>query len=109
MDREIGRLRAHLQETGQAENTIVVYLTDNGGSRCNYGRNTPLEGSKYTLYEGGIRTPMLVSWPGVTQPGSVSAALVSSLDLAPTLDRKSTRLNSSHVATSYAGFCLKKK
>src|SRR5690625_5083894 len=36
MDREIGRLRAHLQETGQAENTIVVYLTDNGGSRCNY-------------------------------------------------------------------------
>ena len=84
MDREIGRLRAHLQETGQAENTIVVYLTDNGGSRCNYGRNTPLEGSKYTLYEGGIRTPMLVSWPGVTQPGSVSAALVSSLDLAPT-------------------------
>src|SRR5699024_10392554 len=57
---------------------------DNGGSRCNYGRNTPLEGSKYTLYEGGGRTPMLISWPGVTQPGSTSQALVSSLDLAPT-------------------------
>lgn len=84
MDREIGRLRTHLEETGQAENTIVVYLTDNGGSRCNYGRNTPLEGSKYTLYEGGIRTPMLISWPGVTEPGSVSDALVSSLDLGPT-------------------------
>ena len=84
MDREIGRLRAHLEETGQAENTIFVYLTDNGGSRCNYGRNTPLEGSKYTLYEGGIRTPLMISWPGVTEPGSVSTSLVSSLDLGPT-------------------------
>ncbi|GAA1491263.1 sulfatase [Brachybacterium sacelli] len=84
MDREIGRLRAHLEESGLTENTIVVYMTDNGGSRCNYGRNTPLEGSKYTLYEGGIRTPMLISWPGVTEPSTVSEALVSSLDLAPT-------------------------
>lgn len=84
MDREIGRLRSHLEETGQAENTIVVYLTDNGGSRCNYGRNTPLEGSKYTLYEGGVRTPLMISWPGVTEPGSVSRALVSALDLTPT-------------------------
>lgn len=85
MDREIGRLRAHLEASGLAENTIVVYLTDNGGSHCNYGRNTPLEGSKYTLFEGGIRTPLLISWPGVTEPGSVSTALVSSLDLTPTL------------------------
>jgi arylsulfatase A-like enzyme len=81
MDREIGRLRAHLERQGLAENTIVVYMTDNGGSRCNYGRNTPLEGSKYTLYDGGVRTPMLISWPGVIAPGSVSKALVSSLDL----------------------------
>ena len=84
MDREIGRLRAHLERQGLAENTIVVYMTDNGGSRCNYGRNTPLEGSKYTLYDGGVRTPMLISWPGVIAPGSVSKALVSSLDLTPT-------------------------
>lgn len=84
MDREIGRLRGHLESAGLAENTIVVYLTDNGGSRCNYGRNDPLEGSKYTLYEGGVRTPLLLSWPGVTAPGSVSKALVSALDLMPT-------------------------
>ena len=84
MDREIGRLRDHLAQRGLAENTIVVYMTDNGGSRCNYGRNTPLEGSKYTLYDGGIRTPMLISWPGVIDPGSRSKALVSSLDLTPT-------------------------
>jgi arylsulfatase B len=84
MDREIGRLMAHLEETGQRENTLVVYMTDNGGSHCNYGRNTPLEGSKYTLYEGGVRTPLIISWPGATEPGSVSKALVSSLDLMPT-------------------------
>lgn len=85
MDREIGRLREHLQRTGLAQNTVVIYLTDNGGSRCNFGRNTPLAGSKYTLFEGGIRTPLLISWPGVTTPGSQSSALVSALDLAPTL------------------------
>lgn len=84
MDREIGRLMAHLEETGLRENTLVVYMTDNGGSHCNYGRNTPLEGSKYTLYEGGVRTPLIISWPGATEPGSVSKALVSSLDLMPT-------------------------
>lgn len=84
MDREIGRLRAHLEQRGLAENTVVVYMTDNGGSRCNYGRSTPLEGSKYTLFDGGVRTPLLISWPGVTSPGSISKALVSSLDLVPT-------------------------
>lgn len=84
MDREIGRLRAHLARTGLAENTILVYLTDNGGSRCNYGSNAPLTGSKYSLLEGGVRTPLLITWPGVTEPGSVSSALVSSLDLVPT-------------------------
>ncbi|AXK47330.1 arylsulfatase [Brachybacterium saurashtrense] len=84
MDREIGRLRAHLEERGLAENTLLVYMTDNGGSHCNHGRNTPLQGSKYTLFEGGIRTPMLLSWPGVIEPGTVSSALVSALDLTPT-------------------------
>lgn len=84
MDREIGRLRAHLEHSGLAKNTIVVYMTDNGGSRCNFGLNFPLEGSKYTLLEGGIRTPLLISWPGITAPGSVSTALASSLDLVPT-------------------------
>ncbi|WP_114853420.1 sulfatase [Brachybacterium sp. YJGR34] len=84
MDREIGRLRAHLEASGLAEDTIIVYMTDNGGSHCNYGSNAPLLGSKYTLFEGGVRTPMILSWPGVTTPGSTSQALVSSLDLAPT-------------------------
>lgn len=84
MDREIGRLLDHLEQTGQRENTMVIYLTDNGGSTCNYGCNTPLTGTKYTLFEGGVRTPMMISWPGVVPQGARSDALVSSLDLLPT-------------------------
>lgn len=86
MDREIGRLLGRLDELGIADDTIVVYLTDNGGSPCNYGDNTPLHGSKYTLWEGGIRVPYLVRWPGGGWSGGrIVDAPVSSLDLLPTL------------------------
>ncbi|MDO5729512.1 MAG: sulfatase-like hydrolase/transferase [Actinomycetaceae bacterium] len=84
MDREIGRLTQHLEAFGQRDNTMIVYLTDNGGSTCNYGDNAPLRGTKYSLYEGGIRVPFIISWPGVITPGGRSDALVSSLDLLPT-------------------------
>src|SRR5699024_169921 len=81
MDREIGRMLDHLEATGRLERTLVVYLTDNGGSACNYGDNTPLHGTKYSLFEGGVRVPLMLSWPGVIEPGTRSDALVSSLDL----------------------------
>lgn len=84
MDKEIGRTLDFLAETGQDRNTLVVYLTDNGGSKCNYGENWPLTGGKYSLYEGGVRVPMIVSWPGRIPAGSRSDALVSALDLLPT-------------------------
>lgn len=85
MDQEIGRLLDHLDRTGQAENTIVVYTSDNGGSTCNYGDNTPLQGTKYTLYEGGIRVPMVVRWPqGKVPAGEKRRGMVSTLDLMPT-------------------------
>ena len=84
MDREIGRMLDHLEGTGRRENTLVVYLTDNGGSACNYGNNAPLHGTKYSLFEGGVRVPLMVSWPGMVRPGSRSDALVSSMDLLPT-------------------------
>jgi arylsulfatase A-like enzyme len=86
MDAAIGRLLDQLQSSGLAENTIIVYLTDNGGSTCNYGDNGPLAGTKYTLWEGGIRVPFIVRWPAGGWSGGVDrAGVVSSLDLFPTL------------------------
>ena len=86
MDAEIGRLEERLDRLGLADDTIVIYLTDNGGSPCNYGDNTPLRGSKYTLWEGGIRVPFLARWAaGGWTGGRTVDQPVSSLDLLPTL------------------------
>lgn len=84
MDRAIGRLLDRLDASGIADDTIVVYLTDNGGSQCNYGDNGALRGTKYTLWEGGIRVPFLVRWPGVAAARTVVSEPVSALDLTAT-------------------------
>ena len=80
MDAEIGRLLDVADE-----NTIVVYITDNGGSTCNFGDNAPLRGTKYTLWDGGIRIPMIWRWPAQLPAGRSTDALISSMDLVPTL------------------------
>jgi arylsulfatase A-like enzyme len=86
MDAQIDQLLDTLEAEGLADNTVIVYTTDNGGSTCNYGDNTPLAGTKYTLWEGGIRVPLLVRWPaGGISGGRHTGALVSTLDLYPTL------------------------
>lgn len=86
MDRQIGLLLEQLSARGIADDTLVFYLTDNGGSTCNYGDNSPLSGTKYTLFEGGIRVPFLVRWPaGGFSDGRQDASLVSSLDIAATV------------------------
>lgn len=86
MDQEIGALLDQLEASGVGQDTIVVYLTDNGGSTCNFASNAPLRGTKYTLWEGGIRVPMIVRWPGgEVTGGSNCDAVVSSMDLYPTL------------------------
>lgn len=85
MDAEIGRLLDQLDANGEADHTLIIYTTDNGGSTCNFGDNTPLRGTKYTLWEGGIRVPLLCRWPGRVSPGSISGALTSSMDIYPTM------------------------
>src|SRR5699024_6364631 len=76
MDQETGRLLDHLEATGRRESTLVVYLTDNGGSTCNYGDNAPLDGTKYSLFEGGVQVPMILSRPGTVPGGGRGGAPV---------------------------------
>ncbi|MFP3896531.1 MAG: sulfatase [Anaerolineales bacterium] len=88
MDENIGRLFAALEETGQAENTIVIFTSDNGGLATAEGSptcNAPLAEGKGWMYEGGTREPLLVKWPGVTEPGTVCNFSVSSPDFYPTM------------------------
>lgn len=84
MDKKIGEILDKIDELGQRDDTLIIYMTDNGGSPCNYGDNSPLTGTKYTLYEGGIRIPFIASWKGVIKPNSRSLNLSSSLDLLST-------------------------
>ncbi len=84
MDKSLGDLLAALERLGVAHNTIILFMSDNGApSQC--PRNLPLRGHKLTPYEGGIREPMLVKWPGVTQPGSVCRDPVVIEDFFPTI------------------------
>lgn len=83
LDHHVGQLLAALERTGKADSTVVVFTSDNGG-HPNYAGNAPLRGSKWNLYEGGIRVPLLVRWPGVVKSGVVSDAPAWSPDLFPT-------------------------
>jgi len=85
LDNEVGKIIATLKSQGLAESTLVVYLSDNGGSTSIYADNGPLRGSKYTLYEGGIRVPMIMHWPQKYPQGKVLNNMVSTMDLYPTI------------------------
>lgn len=84
MDKQVGRILAALKALELDDNTIVVFLSDNGGKSPETDMK-PLRGSKGMLYEGGIRIPMIVRWPGVVPKGSKSSEPVLTLDLYPTL------------------------
>jgi arylsulfatase A-like enzyme len=84
MDEAVGRVMQTLRETGVYDNTLVFYFSDNGGAVKNRSNNTPLRDYKHSCYEGGIRVPFCVSWPGRLEPG-VSHEPVISLDIAPTI------------------------
>jgi arylsulfatase A-like enzyme len=83
MDDAIGNVVAKLKREGVWENTLLFFLSDNGGPLAQMANNTPLRGGKHQDYEGGIRVPFLVCWPGRLKPGE-SQAVVSALDILPT-------------------------
>jgi arylsulfatase A-like enzyme len=86
LDDSVSRLLKTLEETGQRDNTIIVFLSDNGGTINTYVNNTPLSGYKYMFGEGGIRIPIIVSWPkGRVGQGVTRQDLVSSMDIFPTV------------------------
>lgn len=83
MDKSLGDIRANLKRHGIEDNTIIVFMSDNGAPK-NVPRNLPLRGHKITPYEGGTRVPMIVQWPGVTKPGTTSDGYLIIEDLFPT-------------------------
>ena len=82
MDTEIGRFLVSLDELGLTDNTLVIFKSDNGGY---HGDNSPLRGYKGMLYEGGIRIPWIVRWPGVVAAGTECSTPVISTDCFPTI------------------------
>ncbi len=84
MDQAVGRVLDCLEHEGLREQTLVVYLSDNGGARGNLADNTPLRDFKHSVYEGGVRVPFLVSWPGTLPEGEVCDEPVIGLDVLPT-------------------------
>ena len=101
-DQSLGRIRAKLKELGLEKNTIIIFTADNGGMAASNqyrgisqpresldkyfaSSNLPLRGAKGWNYEGGIRVPLIVYWPGKTQPDSTSHAIVTGTDYYPTL------------------------
>lgn len=85
LDDNVGRLLDALSARGMGRNTIVVLISDNGGSPLTGANNAPLTGGKYALWEGGIRVPMAITWPGRVSAGRTESAYVSALDLLPTV------------------------
>ncbi|MCP5116505.1 MAG: arylsulfatase [bacterium] len=85
MDQEIGRILETLDKEGIRDSTIVFFLSDNGGSLRNGASNTPLRQGKGSVYEGGIRAPAVIHWPGVIEGGGISEQVITALDVFPTM------------------------
>lgn len=84
MDESLGRIVAELERQGIADNTIIVFASDNG-ALYSVSESHPLRAGKGSEFEGGIRTPLIVSWPGHIRPGSVSDTPVITMDITATL------------------------
>src|ERR1700756_1969154 len=86
LDDSVGDLMKHLDDIGVADNTIVIFTTDNGAEVFTWpdGGMTPFRATKGTSFEGGFRVPAIIRWPGRIKPGSVENGLFSGLDWLPT-------------------------
>jgi arylsulfatase len=86
-DELVGELLKKIDDLGLRDNTIVIYSTDNGAETVTWpdGGVTPFHGEKGTTWEGGMRVPCLVRWPGVIQPGTIYNNIMSQEDWMPTL------------------------
>ncbi|MFZ0795424.1 MAG: arylsulfatase [Candidatus Korobacteraceae bacterium] len=87
LDDSVGELLQHLQDIGEADNTIVIFTTDNGAEVFTWpdGGMTPFKGTKGTSFEGGFRVPAIIRWPGHVKPATVENGIFSGLDWFPTL------------------------
>ena len=85
LDDSVARILDSLEKTGQRDNTIVVFLSDNGGTINTYSNNQPLRGYKYMFGEGGVRIPLMISWPGSLPQGQTCSGLTSAMDVFPTV------------------------
>jgi len=85
LDDNIGRVLDVLEQKRLFENTIIAFVSDNGGSPLTGANNSPLTGGKYSLWEGGIRVPMIVIWPEKFDAGAVDDRYISATDIMPTM------------------------
>ncbi|QLE02188.1 sulfatase [Galbibacter sp. BG1] len=88
LDSSVGAIMASLSENNLLDNTLVVFVSDNGGLSVSEGGikptdNAPLRAGKGTIYEGGLRVPMIASWPGKIPPQTVDSSIISTIDLYP--------------------------
>jgi arylsulfatase len=110
MDDNIGYVLKKLEEMGQLDNTIIVFTTDNGAQSQTFpdGGMTPFKADKLTTWEGGMRVPMVVRWPGHIKPGTIKSEIFASLDWLPTFVEiaggpKGNALNEQIMAGKYPG------
>ncbi len=85
MDAAIGKVMAAVEARGRADNTLIVFVSDNGASPKHGGNNAELRGGKGTTFEGSLRVPGVMRWPAELPAGAVSSQLISSLDWYPTI------------------------
>ena len=85
LDEDVGRILQTLETTGVADRTVVILTGDNGGWLASTNTNLGLRAGKGSAYEGGVRVPLIVRWPGVTKPGSICDVPVFGGDLFPTI------------------------